>query len=274
MAGVTSQQADKFKQRGVVLGWLLVVTITGFLLGFGTIAQLVWQNTELKALKAQFDTGKIIDRENPPLSFDRAFAAVVKAQPGCRPTTAVYPGTDLSTPQHYTVLLFGAKGVSERMFRIALVEADTGKVADIRNLPPYLQAIQLAQRRSELPADYYAKRVQKVEDALDAWLDRVPGDDVSDDFDRLVTHVAKHRGEWLVFLHDAEVPPTNNHAEQMLRPAVITRKVGGCNKTLLGAVGIAKVSDLAFIDTPEPATCALMGAGLVALAGIWRRRTV
>src|ERR1700745_2611769 len=32
------------------------------------------------------------------------------------------------------------------------------------------------------------------------------------------------------------VPPTNNHAEQMLRPAVITRKVGGCNKNLLGAL--------------------------------------
>jgi uncharacterized iron-regulated membrane protein len=30
----------------VVLGWLLVVTITGFCLGFGTIAQGLWQNTE------------------------------------------------------------------------------------------------------------------------------------------------------------------------------------------------------------------------------------
>lgn len=98
------------------------------------------------------------------------------------------------------------------------------------------KAIQLAQRRGQLPADYYQKRVQRIEDALDAWLDRVPVDNVSADFDRLVKHVASHRGEWLVFLHDAEVPPTNNHAEQMLRPAVITRKVGGCNKTLLGAV--------------------------------------
>ena len=32
------------------------------------------------------------------------------------------------------------------------------------------------------------------------------------------------------------MPPTNNHAEQMLRPAVITRKVGGCNKNLLGTL--------------------------------------
>jgi len=37
-------------------------------------------------------------------------------------------------------------------------------------------------------------------------------------------------------LHDPQVPPTNNHAEQMLRPAVITRKVGGCSKTHWGAL--------------------------------------
>ena len=31
------------------------------------------------------------------------------------------------------------------------------------------------------------------------------------------------------------VPPTNNHAERMIRPAVIIRKLGGCNKTPAGA---------------------------------------
>ena len=97
------------------------------------------------------------------------------------------------------------------------------------------RAIRLAERRPHLDSVVYSRRVQKIEDALDGWLDRVPLN-LHDDLDRLVTHVAKHRGEWLIFLHDAEVPPTNNHAEQMLRPAVITRKVGGCNKTLLGAV--------------------------------------
>ncbi len=56
------------------------------------------------------------------------------------------------------------------------------------------------------------------------------------ELDRLDRHIRAHRGEWLAFLHDPEVPPTNNHAEQMLRPAVITRKVGGCNKNLLGAL--------------------------------------
>ena len=48
--------------------------------------------------------------------------------------------------------------------------------------------------------------------------------------------MANHRDEWLLFLRDPAVPPTNNHAEQMLRPAVITRKVGGCNKNLWGSL--------------------------------------
>jgi transposase len=94
-------------------------------------------------------------------------------------------------------------------------------------------AIALAQKRDELAAEVYAKRVEKIEDRLDAWIDAVPTKDA--DVNRLVKHVASHRGEWLIFLHDAEVPATNNRAERMIRPAVITRKVGGCNKTLKGA---------------------------------------
>lgn len=112
----------------------------------------------------------------------------------------------------------------------------TAEQRHVHALSDLLQkAIRLAERRHKLRPKLYEKRVQQIEDALDDWQDRVP-EGVSDDLDRLVRHVASHRGEWLVFLHDAEVPPTNNHAEQMIRPAVITRKVGGCNKTLLGAL--------------------------------------
>jgi transposase len=97
------------------------------------------------------------------------------------------------------------------------------------------EAIDLAKRREALTPKGYARRVQEIEHRLDDWLDGLPRL-VSPELDRLDNHIRAHRGEWLVFLHDGEVPPTNNHAEQMLRPAVITRKVGGCNKTLLGAL--------------------------------------
>lgn len=99
------------------------------------------------------------------------------------------------------------------------------------------EAIRLAAQREEHTPEGYAQRAQGIEDRLDDWLEaNVTRRNVSADLDRLDAHVRAHRGEWLCFLHDPEVPPTNNHAEQMLRPAVITRKVGGCNKNLLGAV--------------------------------------
>jgi transposase len=97
------------------------------------------------------------------------------------------------------------------------------------------EAIDLARRREALTPVGYARRVQEIEHRLDDWLDALPPSR-SLELERLDNHIRAHRGEWLVFLHDPEVPPTNNHAEQMLRPAVITRKAGGCNKTLWGAL--------------------------------------
>src|SRR5262249_37681064 len=93
------------------------------------------------------------------------------------------------------------------------------------------EAIGQARPPEALTPAGYSRRVQEIENRLDDWLDGLPRS-ISPELDRLDRHIRAHRGEWLVFLHDAEVPPTNNHAEQMLRPAVMTRKLGGCNKTL------------------------------------------
>src|SRR5262249_56001562 len=88
-------------------------------------------------------------------------------------------------------------------------------------------------------------RVQAIEDRLDAWLDaNLCRRTLSPELNRLDQHIRDHRGEWLVFLHDSAVPPTNNHAEQMLRPAVITRKIGGCNKKPPGGLGPRNPSNI------------------------------
>jgi len=100
----------------------------------------------------------------------------------------------------------------------------------------FKEAIHLADRRDELTSDGYRRRTQEIENRLDDWLESNNRKHrPSAALRRLDQHVRRHRGEWLVYLHEAHVPPTNNHAEQMLRPAVITRKVGGCNKTTRGA---------------------------------------
>lgn len=99
------------------------------------------------------------------------------------------------------------------------------------------EAIDLGERREQLSAAAYERRVQDIEYRFDAWLAGVArARTTSPELERLFNHMVNHYDEWLVFLREPAVPPTNNHAERMLRPAVITRKVGGCNKTLLGAL--------------------------------------
>jgi transposase len=108
------------------------------------------------------------------------------------------------------------------------------------------EAIDLAQRRDELTPEGFARRTAEIDNRLEAWLVDVYTrlDDRSPELQKLAKHVANHRDEWLLFLRDPAVPPTNNHAEHMLRPAVITRKIGGCNKTLLGALVHSVLSSL------------------------------
>ena len=77
---------------------------------------------------------------------------------------------------------------------------------------------------------------------LEARLDRlIAGALRSRDADRarIGRRLDKHRPEILRFLYWEEVEATNNRAERQLRPAVVTRKTGGCNRTKDGAAGHA-----------------------------------
>lgn len=128
----------------VVLGWALVVTVTGVLLGFGTIAQMIWQATELTDVRSRY-AGAAVDAEHPPVDVDRAYAATLAAAPeGWHVISIIYPGTDFSTARHYSALV-GGEGLDKRIFRIALIDAADGSVPVVLQLPWYLKAILLAQ---------------------------------------------------------------------------------------------------------------------------------
>jgi transposase len=97
--------------------------------------------------------------------------------------------------------------------------------------------LELWQRRQTRTEAAYAAAVRRWEDAFDRWL-LVETTHAGAAVQKLRAHLLKHHDEFLRYLlePEADVPPTNNHAERMLRPAVISRKVGGCNKTLRGAL--------------------------------------
>ncbi len=62
---------------------------------------------------------------------------------------------------------------------------------------------------------------------------------------KLAEHLRKHRLQLFGSLYDPEIPPTNNLSEQQLRGAVITRKIGGCNRSHRHAGAHAIIASLA-----------------------------
>lgn len=130
----------------VVLGWALVVTLTGFLLGFGTIAIGIWQMTGLGQVREYAARMEPVDALNPPVDVDRVFAAAqAAAAPGWRVQSVIFPGSDFSTPRHYTVLVGGSEGLDQRLFGVIIIDAATGEVALTPEVPVYIKAISLSQ---------------------------------------------------------------------------------------------------------------------------------
>jgi hypothetical protein len=61
----------------------------------------------------------------------------------------------------------------------------------------------------------------------------------------LQSRITGFRGEWLVFVDDARVPPTNNLAEQALRPLVVLRKITFGHRSLDGRERMAAIMSVA-----------------------------
>ena len=61
----------------------------------------------------------------------------------------------------------------------------------------------------------------------------------------LQKRILKHQHEWLVFLDDPHVPPTNNMAERALRPLVVLRKITFGHRSHVGAVRMGRLMTVA-----------------------------
>lgn len=61
----------------------------------------------------------------------------------------------------------------------------------------------------------------------------------------LQARIVNHRDEWLVFLDDPRVPPTNNLAERALRPLVVLRKLTFGHRSRAGGERMAQIMTVA-----------------------------
>jgi len=95
-------------------------------------------------------------------------------------------------------------------------------------------ALKLKQQVSNLETAVYAKRAKALERKLDKLLSK--DRNFSNEANRkMAASLAKQRPHLLRFLYHEGVDATNNQAERDLRPAVLARKTGRCNKTETGA---------------------------------------
>ncbi len=96
------------------------------------------------------------------------------------------------------------------------------------------KSLKLKDQKSQLSPEVYQSRCQRLEKALDKLIDEKRQLSDADNI-RMSKGLRKHRESLLRFLYDDELEATNNRAERGLRPAVIARKTGRCNKTEQGA---------------------------------------
>lgn len=120
----------------VVLGWVTLVTVSGVLLAAGAVLVPLWQATELREMAGQDATAPA-----EAVSVDVAADAASRAMPDRAVRFVFFPGTEFSSPRHYTALAFGTHRTNERLFDVALVDAGTSQVAAARPLPLYLQSV-------------------------------------------------------------------------------------------------------------------------------------
>jgi transposase len=115
-----------------------------------------------------------------------------------------------------------------------LQEIKSGRAVQFtRDLAHLLRAaITLKARRQKLSVHGYQVACGRLEAALDRLLARHLTDA---DNARFAKTLRKQRPRLLTFLYHDAVAPTNNAAERELRPAVVVRKTGGCNRTDAGA---------------------------------------
>ena len=117
-----------------------------------------------------------------------------------------------------------------------LTETKTrGALRFARDVKALLQAaLELKAQKAQLAEARYAQQAEALETRLDELIDTKRKLTDPDNL-RFAKRLRKHRQHILRFLYVDKLDATNNLAGRQLRPAVITRKTNGCNRTEDGA---------------------------------------
>jgi uncharacterized iron-regulated membrane protein len=124
------------------MAWALVVGGTGLINTLATPILHLWQADQLAEMTAPY-------KDKPPAtqlsSVNAAVAAARAAAPGMTPQIVAYPGTPFSSRNHYAVFMHGETPLTSRVLKPALIDAETGQLTAMRDMPWYAVALFVSQ---------------------------------------------------------------------------------------------------------------------------------
>ncbi|QHT71535.1 PepSY domain-containing protein [Rhodocytophaga rosea] len=135
---------DLHNMLGIVtLAWAFVVGLTGVINTLADPAIDLWRAGQLSQMVADY---------KDKLAFNGSFSSLQaalerakEAAPGMEVSFVAYPGTLYSSKHHYGVFMKGTSPLMSRIIKPALIDAQTGQLTDIKDLPWYLNLIFLSQ---------------------------------------------------------------------------------------------------------------------------------
>ncbi|MES0873208.1 PepSY-associated TM helix domain-containing protein [Sinimarinibacterium thermocellulolyticum] len=123
------------------VAWALLVAVTGAINALEPVIIEAWRTRELGDLIAEHG-GR--ERAHPRASFDAAVAQAVAAAPDRQLQFVAFPGSRFSTPGHYAIFLHGKTPFTEHLITPVLVDAASGVVVGLREMPAYVKALSLS----------------------------------------------------------------------------------------------------------------------------------
>lgn len=126
----------------IALAWFGIVALTGVINTLAAPIELMWQSNQLLEMAAQANAEGAQTRR---ASIDAVLAEVHAVAPGMKVSTLAFPGTPFSTPSHYAAFLTGDTPLTSRILKPALVDAASGRIVAVRDMPWYATALFVSQ---------------------------------------------------------------------------------------------------------------------------------
>ncbi|GAC12992.1 PepSY-associated TM helix domain-containing protein [Aliiglaciecola lipolytica] len=125
----------------VTVAWVLVVGLTGVINTLEKPILDTWRDNNLSQLLSEHQGGEIVQ---PVASLSDAVEQAKLAAPDMTLQFVAFPGSDFSSNQHYAIFLHGNTPLTKELITPVLVDALTGEVIGLSEMPWYAKALSLS----------------------------------------------------------------------------------------------------------------------------------